>query len=318
MALAYALRLMEQDKNARLINYGSFLAPVSAHMGSRNLRQLLLELRPRRRALALQLRLQRRQGRLEPALASASARSTRPAPRHPRPAHRKGRQSALQRCLGRPRRLHRRHPRPQPKSVDRFFTAHQTILSPPKSVSARFELMEMQRHAQLMYTSCGWFFDDISGIETVQIIAYAARVIQLAQELFLEERRKASKAPSSTSWPRPNPTFPRPATARRSTPPVPRNMELSLEQVAAHYAISSVFSSFADETEIFCYQVHRISYEVFTSGRGRLALGRASVTRPSPARPRTSPYAVLHFGDQNITAAVKSPTIPKTPMPRSL
>jgi hypothetical protein len=29
------------------------------------------------------------------------------------------------------------------------------------------ELMEMQRHAQLMYTSCGWFFDDISGIETV-------------------------------------------------------------------------------------------------------------------------------------------------------
>jgi hypothetical protein len=47
--------------------------------------------------------------------------------------------------------------------------------------------MEMQRHTQLMYTSCGWFFDDISGIETVQIIAYAARVIQLAQELFLED-----------------------------------------------------------------------------------------------------------------------------------
>ena len=41
--------------------------------------------------------------------------------------------------------------------------------------------MEMQRHAQLMYTSCGWFFDDISGIETVQVIAYAARVLQLAQ-----------------------------------------------------------------------------------------------------------------------------------------
>ena len=46
------------------------------------------------------------------------------------------------------------------------------------------DLMEMQRHAQLMYTSCGWFFDDISGIETVQIIAYAARVLQLAQHVF--------------------------------------------------------------------------------------------------------------------------------------
>jgi hypothetical protein len=40
--------------------------------------------------------------------------------------------------------------------------------------------MELERHAMLMYTSCGWFFDDISGIETVQIIAYAGRVLQLA------------------------------------------------------------------------------------------------------------------------------------------
>nr|HPN89033.1 DUF3536 domain-containing protein [Candidatus Omnitrophota bacterium] len=39
-------------------------------------------------------------------------------------------------------------------------------------------LLEMQRHAMLMYTSCGWFFDDVSGIETTQIIQYAARVIQ--------------------------------------------------------------------------------------------------------------------------------------------
>ena len=36
----------------------------------------------------------------------------------------------------------------------------------------------------LMYTSCGWFFDELSGIETVQVIQYAARVIQLANELF--------------------------------------------------------------------------------------------------------------------------------------
>ena len=53
----------------------------------------------------------------------------------------------------------------------------------PERVRA-LELMELQRHAQLMYTSCGWFFDDISGIETVQVIAYAARVLQLAKQLF--------------------------------------------------------------------------------------------------------------------------------------
>jgi len=44
--------------------------------------------------------------------------------------------------------------------------------------------MELQRHAMLMYTSCGWFFDEISGIESVQVVQYAARAIQLAQDLF--------------------------------------------------------------------------------------------------------------------------------------
>ena len=42
------------------------------------------------------------------------------------------------------------------------------------------ELLEIQRQAQLMYTSCGWFFSEISGIETVQIMKYAARAMQLA------------------------------------------------------------------------------------------------------------------------------------------
>ncbi len=44
--------------------------------------------------------------------------------------------------------------------------------------------MELQRHAMLMYTSCGWFFDELSGIETVQVIQYAGRVVQLAEQLF--------------------------------------------------------------------------------------------------------------------------------------
>ncbi|OGQ79875.1 MAG: hypothetical protein A3F90_06550 [Deltaproteobacteria bacterium RIFCSPLOWO2_12_FULL_60_19] len=46
-----------------------------------------------------------------------------------------------------------------------------------------FKLMEMEKHGMLGYTSCGWFFDDISGIETVQVMRYAARAMELAQEL---------------------------------------------------------------------------------------------------------------------------------------
>ena len=43
-------------------------------------------------------------------------------------------------------------------------------------------LLDMQRHAMLMYTSCGWFFDDPSGLETTQILRYAARAIELCPE----------------------------------------------------------------------------------------------------------------------------------------
>jgi len=192
-----------------------------------------------------------------------------------------------------------------PQSVERFFRAHQLrVLTAPERARA-LELMEMQRHAQLMYTSCGWFFDDISGIETVQVIAYAARVLQLAREVsgeaaaalepaFLarlaEARSNLAAAGDGAK------IYREQVTAR----------QLRLEQVAAHYAISSMFSSFAEETDLFCFRVWRNSYDVYTSGRGRLALGRAKVVSAITGNQGSFSFAVLHFGDQNITAAVKA------------
>jgi hypothetical protein len=82
-------------------------------------------------------------------------------------------------------------------------------------------------------------------------------------------------------------------------------MEVGLEQVAAHYAISSVFSSFAEETDLFCFHVRRISYEIATSGSGRLAVGRVHIASLITENQQSFSFAVLHFGDQNITAAVK-------------
>jgi len=189
-------------------------------------------------------------------------------------------------------------------SADEFFLNHQLHpLSDPERVRA-LELMEMQRHAQLMYTSCGWFFDDISGIETVQVIAYAARVLQLAQTVF-----GMDAAPLEPAF------LARMAEAHSNVADAVNgahiyqvnvcNLQLGLEQVAAHYAISSVFSSFAEETELFCYDVRRISYEIATSGRGRLAMGRAHISSAITGQQQSFSFAVLHFGDQNITAAVK-------------
>jgi len=189
-------------------------------------------------------------------------------------------------------------------TVDRFLRAHGvTELSGDEQVRA-LELMEMQRHAQLMYTSCGWFFDDISGIETVQIIAYAARVLQLARCLFGAQAEGLEPA-----------FLARMADAKSNLPDAGdgaliykacvAGMELGLEKVAAHYAISSVFSSFGEETQLFCYNVRRISYDIYNSGRGRLALGRAHIASAITGEHQTFSFSVLHFGDQNITAAVK-------------
>ncbi|MGD0546302.1 MAG: DUF3536 domain-containing protein [Terracidiphilus sp.] len=192
-----------------------------------------------------------------------------------------------------------------PQTVERFFRKHQLrTLTVPERVRG-LELMEMQRHAQLMYTSCGWFFDDISGIETVQVIAYAARVLQLAQEVF-----GAEAAPLEPAF------LARMAEARSNVAAAGdgakiykeqvATKQLGLEQVAAHYAISSIFSSFAEETDLFCYRIWRNSYEMFSSGRGRLALGRVKIVGAITGKQQSFSFAVLHFGDQNITAAVKA------------
>ena len=162
------------------------------------------------------------------------------------------------------------------ESVEQFFRMNQTHPLDAQERIRALGLMEMQRHSQLMYTSCGWFFDDIAGIETVQIIAYAARALQLAKDLFgnqaahfepaFLERLAQAKSNDSAA-----------GDGAQIYRACVKTKQLRLEQVAAHYAISSVFTPFADEAELYCYRVRRISYETYPSGRGRLALGRARV-----------------------------------------
>ena len=67
------------------------------------------------------------------------------------------------------------------------------ILDPRKRASLDprvLDLLEMQRSALLMFTSCGWFFSDLAGIETLQVLRYAARVIDLMDQLGLDPPRK--------------------------------------------------------------------------------------------------------------------------------
>jgi alpha-amylase/alpha-mannosidase (GH57 family) len=190
------------------------------------------------------------------------------------------------------------------ESRDRFLT---TYASHPLSADERVRalmLMELERHAMLMYTSCGWFFDDISGIETVQIVAYAGRVLQLASVLFPEDAatletefmKRLAEAKGN---------LPEQGDGARIYERYVKSLQVDLEQVAAHYAISSVFSSYPEEADLFSYSVRRISYETASSGRVRLVMGRAQVSSKITENSAIVAFAVLHFGDHNITAVVK-------------
>ncbi len=64
--------------------------------------------------------------------------------------------------------------------VGRLLSEHAAPGLEPELARPGLSLLEMEHYAMLMYTSCGWFFDDPGDIETVQILQYAARVIQLA------------------------------------------------------------------------------------------------------------------------------------------
>jgi len=169
--------------------------------------------------------------------------------------------------------------------------------------TAILKLMELERHIQLMYTSCGWFFSDLAGIETVQIIAYAARALELARDLFSDagdalEADFVSALSAAHANAAGQPTgvdLYRKSLAQRS----------SLEDIGARYAIVALFEPQPEGTTRYCYDVRRISGEVLTSGRGRFAYGQAEVCSQITLECTEVDYAVLHLGDQNLSAAVR-------------
>jgi alpha-amylase/alpha-mannosidase (GH57 family) len=188
------------------------------------------------------------------------------------------------------------------ESIQSFLDANAARPLNPEQTSRALKLMELQRHLMLMYTSCGWFFDELSGIETVQVIQYAGRAIQLAEEIFnhpLEERfiellgKAKSNVPSHKDGAEIFEKFVRPAA-------------IDLPKVGAHYAVNSLFEPYNHETKIYCYTVNREDYRILNEGKTRLALGRAQVTSEITWESSQISFGVLHLGDHNLNGGVRA------------
>jgi alpha-amylase/alpha-mannosidase (GH57 family) len=182
-----------------------------------------------------------------------------------------------------------------------FFADHAIRpLEPAEQVTA-LKLLEMQRHAMLMYTSCGWFFDELSGLETVQVIHYAGRALRLAEECsgesiegeFLQRLARAqSNLPEHGNGARIYEKWVKPAV-------------IDINRVAGHYAISSLFETYTERTRIYCYDVARLRYSVEAEGKMRLASGCADFKSAITGESAALDFSVLHLGDHNLTAGVQ-------------
>jgi alpha-amylase/alpha-mannosidase (GH57 family) len=186
-------------------------------------------------------------------------------------------------------------------NVDAFLARHRSRPLGEEELIRTLKLLEMQRYAMLMYTSCGWFFDEISGIETVQVMQYAGRTVQLAQDLFgdsLEERfvERLAKAKSN---------IPEQGDGRRIYESFVIPARVDFERVGAHYAVSSLFENYSERTKLYCFAAEREDYQIFTAGLAKMAVGRVKLTSEITRESEVLSFGVLHMGDHNVNGGVR-------------
>ena len=180
-----------------------------------------------------------------------------------------------------------------PENIDRFLECHQShSLNESERLDA-LRFLEMQRHSLLMFTSCGWFFEELSRPEGVQILRYAARAIELAGEvagadLEPEFLRQIAQAPSNVVE-----MFADGADVYRQRV---KTSQISIEQVAAHYAISSLFTTYGERSRVYCYDTYQIDYHLQRMGVLALAVGQLDLTSTITRETVHLVFGVLHLG----------------------
>jgi hypothetical protein len=154
-----------------------------------------------------------------------------------------------------------------------------------------------------MSTSCGWFFHDLAGIETLQILRYAGRAALLGRQLFADgeaiERAFLADLARAAS------NDPVAGDGRTLYERHVRPAAVALPEAAAHYAVASLFEAYPERTRIYCYRFEREEERAFRAGGAHLVLGRVRVTAESTEESARFAFAVLHFGGHNLNAGVR-------------
>ncbi|BAQ62525.1 alpha-amylase/alpha-mannosidase [Geminocystis sp. NIES-3708] len=177
-------------------------------------------------------------------------------------------------------------------TIKEFLSRHGShILSPSEEIDA-LRLLEIQKNSLLMFTSCGWFFEEISRPEGTQILRYASHAVELAGEIAgvqLEKEfiTRLAEAPSNIKE-----YGNGEGVYRQGVIP----SKVNLEQVTAHYALSSLYNNYQDEETIYCYSTRQLDYQKQQIGSLTLAIGQVRLTSNITWESGHFIFAVLHLG----------------------
>jgi len=187
---------------------------------------------------------------------------------------------------------------------EEFLRAHASReLSAEERVRA-LSLMELARHAMLMFTSCGWFFDDLSGIETVQCMQYAARVAELIHavrgvsvETELVERLSVARSNIADE-----------GDGRRVWSQRVRPARIDAAKVCAHVAVHALVEPAAERAvTVEGFQVEFLDRTDRRSGRARMVAATVRIKSVLTEAATSLCFAGLHLGEQHITGGVRPP-----------
>jgi len=187
------------------------------------------------------------------------------------------------------------------ESIKSFVAHHCHETFSQLDLSHALQLMELQRQLMLMYTSCGWFFDELSGLETVQIMQYASRAIQLAEQclglrLEAEFVRRLKEAQSN---------IPDHKDGALIYEKMVRPAKVDLVRVGAHFAVTNLFKPEPENHHIYAFTIDSRDWQQYDAGMSRLAFGRGRVSSDVTLERQDITFAVLHLGDHNLTAGVR-------------
>jgi len=175
------------------------------------------------------------------------------------------------------------------ESVGKFFEQYGRQDLDEKGSIKGLKLLEMERHALRMFTSCGWFFADLAGLETVLILEHAARAIQFAEEFSdqdIEKRFLQALSPGRSNWPEMGDGL---QIYQRLVKP----KQVALEQVVNHFAISSLFDGGEKEKRIFTFRVEAIDQERIERDDRLLVLGKVKVASDIIPEPKEFLFGLI-------------------------